>query len=178
MNKSATDSSLEIAAWFLARAKRDEWFLETEKLQHLLFLAQVHYAAEKNSEMLMPSLFLINRNGFVEPCIAKICACGFQFDEPNGISFEVAGFLEKIWKLYGAMSLRQLSEIIKHQTHYPDLLTAGDKIVADLKSLVEKFKISGNIHNKSEITPLSHKKILISQNGPVVVSQWKPRKLG
>lgn len=48
MNTSAADSSLDIAAWFIARAQKDEWFLEHEKLQNLLFLSQLHYALQND----------------------------------------------------------------------------------------------------------------------------------
>ena len=42
MQTAATDSSLEVASWFLNRARSEDWLLEHEKLQSLLFLAQMH----------------------------------------------------------------------------------------------------------------------------------------
>lgn len=178
MNTSATDSSLEVASWFLTRAKRDDWFLETEKLQQLLFLSQIHYAAQNNLELLMPSLFIHSRNGFIEPTIAKICAAGFQFSAPQPFPAKISSFLEKIWQIYGSMSLRQISDLIKSRAGTVELPRPGSQNIVEIASLVEKFQNQSNIKRNNYAQPAGRKKILISQNGPVVVSKWQPRKLG
>ena len=67
MAGSATNSAIEVAYWFISRAEDEGLFLEDEKLHHLLFLAQVHFALANNMELLMPSLFVCSENGFSEP---------------------------------------------------------------------------------------------------------------
>ena len=44
MTIPATDTAIDIAYWFFNRAEKDGIYLETEKMQHLLFLAQIHFA--------------------------------------------------------------------------------------------------------------------------------------
>ena len=177
MNTSAADSSLDIAVWFIARAQKDEWFLENEKLQNLLFLSQLHYALQNGGRLLMPSLFTANRYGFQEPNIAKILQTGRNCGTASRLPAEVTSFLEKIWKIYGAMSLKQLANMIKQQTSYPELYPSETKIIVEINSLVEKLKTQSKIEWTTKFKE-TEKKVLISQNGPVVVSKWQPRKLG
>ena len=42
MQTAATDSSLEVASWFLNRARSEDWLLEHEKLQSLLSVSYTH----------------------------------------------------------------------------------------------------------------------------------------
>lgn len=76
MAGSATNSAIEVAYWFISRAEDEGLFLEDEKLHHLLFLAQVHFALANNMELLMPSLFVCGENGFSEPNLAVMFAQG------------------------------------------------------------------------------------------------------
>lgn len=177
MNTSAADSSLDIAAWFIARAQKDEWFLEHEKLQNLLFLSQLHYALQNDGRLLMPSLFTADMHGFQEPNIAKLFKNGPNGLKASRLPAEVTSFLEKIWKIYGAMSLKQLANLIKQQTSYPEQYPSETKIIVEINSLVEKLKTQSKIERTTKLKE-TEKKVLISQNGPVVVSKWQPRKLG
>lgn len=182
MSTSATDSSFEVAGWFINRAQKDEWFLENEKIQNLLFLSQLHYALQHKMELLMPSLFIVNNEGFREPNIEQALRLNRNVMIPSRIPAEVEQFLEKIWHIYGAMSLKQLSDIIKKHTNYPTIYPSSTKNIAELKTIVENFNSYCNITKKDDIkgnkiSGSKDKKILISQNGPVVVSKWQPRKL-
>lgn len=183
MQTAATDSSLEVAFWFLNRARSEDWFLEHEKLQSLLFLAQMHYLAAHPHTLLMPSLFISDSNGYTEPTIAKLHAAG-QLPEvairfPTGIS----AFLEKIWNIYGLMTNRQINNLIKERIGSSDT-SGSQKTIVNFKTLVEKFKSNSKINTRKAGSEPKNKpaaawptKVMLSQNGPVVVSQWKPRKL-
>lgn len=176
MNTSATESSVDIAAWFISRAQKDEWFLENEKLQNLLFLAQFHFSQQYKDQILMPSLFTVNKDGFREPNIERLLQNGRNTLSASRLSNEVDSFLEKIWKVYGAMSLKQLRDMIKRQTSYPEQYPSETKNIVEINSLVEKLKSPGKIEQTTKRKE-TEKKVLISQNGPVVVSKWQPRRL-
>ena len=57
MTIPATDTAIDIAYWFFNRAEKDGIYLETEKMQHLLFLAQIHFAMAYNMQILVPRRF-------------------------------------------------------------------------------------------------------------------------
>ena len=183
MQTAATDSSLEVDSWFLNRARSEDWLLEHEKLQSLLFLAQMHYLATHPQTLLMPSLFISGSNAYADPVIAKLHAAGQLPEVAIRFSPEIDAFLEKIWNIYGLMSNRQINGLIEERIGSSDS-SGSQKTIVDFKTLVEKFKSNSKINTRKAGSEPKNKpaaawpaKVMLSQNGPVVVSQWKPRKL-
>ena len=164
---STTKSALEIANWFYYNAQINNLVLENEKIQHLLFLSQIYYAIDNNNQYLMPSLFLCDDSGFCEPNIKKILEFGFPLMQKSVFPSKVTIFLESIWKRYSSKSALELRGIIKNSQSYLDNYIPSNTIIVMLPEIVSKFT------NKQT----DSKKVLVSQNGPVVVSQWQPRKI-
>ena len=92
MTIPATDTAIDVAYWFFNRAEKDGLYLETDVMQHLLFLAQVHFAMSYNMQMLTPSLFVCDHTGFYEPNLIKLK----YFLKVFGLSME--NFLYVAWK--------------------------------------------------------------------------------
>lgn len=178
MSVPAINSSLEAANWFFRRADRDDRYLENDKLQQLLFLAQVHFALNNNMNYLIPGLFVCDSQGFSEPNLTQILSHGLPLMEEPVFSAQINSFLELIWKKYSPMSTAELSEFIKNSDSYADNYLPGKKNIVPLEEIAEKFKTSLNPRSFSRAGTSSKRKILISQNGPVMVSAWQPRKLG
>lgn len=183
MQTSAVSSSLEVASWFLSRAQDEGQLLEHEKLQYLLFLSQFHYLSTHPNVLLMPSLFIQERHSCFEPNIACLHQSGLLTDFPIRFDKEISNFLQKIWKIYAYLSTRQLDSVVSEHISRLEL-SDNQKNIIDFKTLVEKFKTHSKITSKPAETssaPVSSStwssKIMLSQNGPVVVSKWKPRKL-
>lgn len=177
MNISSVDSALDIAGWFYNKAKSEGLYLEHERLQHLLFLSQAHYAIANNNAMLMPSLFICSRDGFFEPSIAKmISISNINFPDTN-FNKQIEMFLEAIWKKYSLLSLRDLGDLIKTRTSYNVHYISGKKNIVSLSEMIKNFNIIAHLNAKKPIINNENKKVLFSQNGPVVVSKWHPRKL-
>lgn len=178
MPAPAINSSLDAANWFFRRADRDDFVLENDKLQHLLFLAQVHYALNNNMNYLIPGLFICDERGFSEPNLNRILAHGLPLMPEPAFSGKINNFLELIWQKYFPQSNQKLSEFIKNSDSYVENYRPGQQNIVPLETMAQKFK--------SSLTPLSFsragssgkRKMLISQNGPVMVSAWQPRKLG
>ncbi len=177
MSMPAINSALDAANWFFRRADRDDAFLENDKLHHLLFLAQVHFALNNNMEYLIPSLFICDERGFSEPAMVQILQHGLPLMEAPAFLDKINSFLELIWKKYSPMSSTELSEFIKNSDSYADNYLAGKKNIVPLEEMAQKFKTSLNQRSFSRAGAARQRKILISQNGPVVVSAWQPRKL-
>lgn len=171
MSIPATESAIDIAYWFFERSEQDKLFLEDARLQHLLFLSQVNFAQKYNGEVLMPSLFICTDDGFIEPTLNKIFSNGRPFMPLPKLDVKVSNFLEDIWQKYAKMPLESFSHLIKNSSAYRDSFQPGEKIIVELKDVLEKFKAANT--NMED----TRKKMLISQNGPVLVSKWQPRKV-
>jgi len=177
MQTTAADSSFEVISWFLNKAKRDDIFLDYRKLQHLLFLSQLHYQISFPNSLLMPCIFTYGRNGYEEPSFAGIYSAGILPQVSIRLPHTTIQFLEKIWHIYSAMNASQLETLIQRRIGYPKH-QGQEKIIPNLKTLVEKFKSSSKITKDTATSQTNgSKKVMLSQNGPVMVSAWKPRKL-
>ena len=176
MVSPATNSSIEVAYWFFDRAEKDDIYLENERLHHLLFLAQSRFAQTHFGQMLMPCLFLCDESGFFEPNIKKMFALGRPFMPQTQLEDTVATFLENIWKQYGSLSLAQFKQIVTALPLFDETYQKGTQTVVDWNSLIDKSNDCGTIRKGTGGYTMSPK-VLVSQNGPVVVSQWKPRKV-
>ena len=177
MPAPAVNSSLEAANWFFRQAEKECLLLENEKLHHLLSLAQIHFALTHNFDYLMPSLFVCDENGFSDPTLSHALSFGRPLMPLPRLSPEADAFLSLIWKKYASLSIRDLGEFIKNSQSYADNYQPGRKNVVSLYEMASKFKNSLTPENFRQARKAMPKKIMISQNGPVVVSQWQPRKL-
>ena len=120
MTIPATDTAIDIAYWFFNRAEKDGIYLETEKMQHLLFLAQIHFAMAYNMQILVPSLFVCNKDGFFEPNLKRMFAMGRPFMPPVKFPAKIDSFLESIWNKYGKASLIGLEKLIKSNSAFKE----------------------------------------------------------
>lgn len=173
----AANSSLEVANWFFKKAEADGWYLENEKLQHLLFLSQAHYAINNANSYLMPAAFVCDENGFTEPGLQAALAFGRPLMGKAALPAEINAFLSLIWQKYAPMSIRDLAAFIKASAAYTQNYRPGRRNIVSLSDISSQFR--GNLSGQalSRASAAKSKKILISQNGPVVVSEWQPRKL-
>ena len=165
MNTSAANSALDVAYWFMDKN------IETQKLQHLLFLTQAHYAISNDMQYFMPCIFICDETGFAEPSVAKIAHLGKPLGASGNIDSRAESFLAEIWDTYGKLSLKELDALIKNSPVYKKIYREGMKSIVQIKSVVENFKPNSNIFG------MEKKKVTFSQNGPVVIMPWKPRNL-
>lgn len=177
MAGSATNSAIDVAYWFIHKAEHENIHLEDEKLHHLLFLSQVHYALKHGMELLMPSLFICGNNGFFEPNLNVMFAQGRPYMPKKSLSEKVEDFLEKVWKRYAHLNEKELTLMIKSNPAYQNCHIRGTQNIAPLKTIVENFIKNPDTATYSSTRATANKKVSYSQNGPVVVSKWNPRKI-
>lgn len=175
MNASAVDSAIDVAYWFFDRAEADKQLLEEEKLQPLLYLSQVYYARTYNGATLMPSLFICDESGFYEPNIKKILTLGRPFMPRAKFDKTVNNFLEEIWDKYGTSSISSLEKTVKDSLLYRNKYKKNTKTLVENKTIVEFLNKDSRIFESEGEKNTT--KVLLSQNGPVVVSRWQPRKI-
>src|SRR3546814_15335998 len=66
MPSAAVESTLDVALWFLDRARREDSYLPAQTLQRLLYMAQGFYAAGFHCRKPLPAPFVAPQLGPVE----------------------------------------------------------------------------------------------------------------
>lgn len=109
----AVRSTIDVAMWLLYRADSAGERLQPQKLQRLLYLAQAHFAGERDGAKLMPATFIAAEVGPVEPNVYYL----FEHGAPalplaalNGVSEE---FMMGIWDRYGRKTAQELGDVVR-----------------------------------------------------------------
>ena len=108
----ASASSLDVAVWFLDRARAEDTYLQPRKLQCLLFLAQAHFAAAYGGRPLMPSFFVVDEGGPMDPNLYRILESGRPDFIATPLPEEVVAFLGAVWRRYRDADALRLDQII------------------------------------------------------------------
>lgn len=169
------ESAIDIAYCFFDKAENDNLYLDAEKVQLLLFWAQLTFAKVYNQQMLCPALFVCDENGVYEPNLNKILALGRPFLPLSKFPPMVNDFLSDFWKKFAHKTYAELLKLVKSSPVYRDFTKSGAKTLIDFNSMIESLNKYCRISDYDEGE--NSTKILLSQNGPVVVSKWKPRKV-
>ena len=61
------ENAFDIAFWFADTALNENEYLQPQKLQRLLFIAQAYYTVAFNGRKLMPAVFIAEEMGPIEP---------------------------------------------------------------------------------------------------------------
>lgn len=175
MTAAAVNTALEVANWFFKRAEQNGNYLQDDKLHHLMFLAQVHYALSNQNHYLFPALFAAGPDGYFDPNLQITLSFGRPLMPSPKFNDKVNSFLEIIWNKYFPLDSADLSELIQNATSYRENYKHGENNLVPMAELAAQFKNQfKTARGKAASRP---KKVMISQNGPVVVSQWLPRKI-
>ena len=169
MTKSATKSALDVANWFFKKAEASQAYLEEDKLHALIYLAQTHYSLKYDMQYLIPSLFVCDNNGLFEPNLKKILEFGMPLMNEPSFPRKINEFLELIWQKYATKNTFELISLIKDSQVYQKHHVKDEITLLTLDEMTQYFGMP--VESKTT------QKIRISQNGPVVVSKWQPRKI-
>ncbi len=169
------ESAIEVAYWFFDKAESENMSLEADKVQLLLFWAQLMFAKAYNQQMLCPAVFICDDGGVYEPNLNKILTLGRPFLPLSKFSPMVNDFLSDFWKKFASKPYAELVKLVKSSHIYKDFAKSGAKTLIDFNSMIESLNKYSKMSDYDE--GKNSTKILLSQNGPVVVSKWKPRKV-
>lgn len=170
MTAQIVNSAIHVAGWFVNKAAKNKANLSYIKLQNMLFLAQLnHWLA--SGKILMPSMFVCCENGFYEPNVKLALKGGTTLD--NGVfRDEEIELLENVWQKYAKISdddvLAQICGLGLWKNNY----RADEEIIVNPLEYTAGRKTMYQ-HGKKE----TKGKVRLSQNGPVEVMPWKPRKI-
>ncbi len=140
MASCAVESSIDVALWFLNRASAEDSYIQAQKLQRLLYIAQGVYAQENYGRKLMPATFVTHDMGPVEPNIYRIFEAGRPQIEYVPPAAEVTDFLERIWRRFGIHPVERLNGLVIGQAAYRKAVAGGMGEEIRHEAMIESFK--------------------------------------
>lgn len=108
----AVPVALDVALWFLERARSADSHLPAQKLQDLLYLAAAHYEAANRGQPLAPLVFVANDIAVVDPNVYRLLEDGRPRLRAEAVPERVQGFLQEIWNRYGHGTVEHLNGLV------------------------------------------------------------------
>lgn len=167
------DNAFDVAFWFADTALNENEYLQPQKLQRLMFIAQAYYTVAYNGRKLMPAVFIADEMGPVEPNIYIAFSKGRpEVDAQLFLPHDVEAFLDGIWRRFGHHSTERLNKMTRETTAYKQALKRGNRAEISLDAMRLSFA-------RAEKTPgvaqVIKPKVLRTQSGkPVTVKAWVP----
>ena len=131
----------------------------------------MHYLL-KNKKLLFPAFFVCEKNSLYEPAVAKVMQLGFPMFSSSTISEKDNTFLDLIWQKYAQASTSELNSLVSNFCNFAEIVDGS--IINPLEVISSFNELLQNCKDK---TSAAKSKIMLSQNGPVRVTEWKPRKI-
>ncbi len=170
---AAAQSAIDVAFWFTDHALHQNEYLQPQKLQRLLFLAQAYYAVAYDGRKLMPAVFVADELGPIEPNIYKAFSRGRPDVEADFfMPLELEEFLDAVWRRFGHHSAEHLTRLAKRTMAYKRAIKKGKRAEITLDSMRLSFVRSDETPNVDRIVK---PKMMRSQDGKAVaVKAWMP----
>lgn len=172
-------SSFDAAFWFIDRAVEEGGYIQPQKLQRLLYLAQAYYAAAFDGESLMPAVFVADRLGPVEPGCYRLFESAIPQFERKPLKRNAAQFLDAVWRRFAHHSTEHLNRLIARHDPYEKALNKGVGTIIPLEDMVlfygkKDVADKAGIPSADQITPPVFAR---TQTGAAVqVQKWRPPK--
>tara|TARA_R110002110_G_scaffold175266_5_gene378755 strand:+ start:298 stop:858 length:561 start_codon:yes stop_codon:yes gene_type:complete len=179
---SAADSSFDVAMWFSDRALQDNAYLQPQKLHRLLYVSQAFYAVDNDGRKLMPSIFVADHLGPIEPNVYRAFTNGRPDMDTWPLPEDAEVFLNAIWERYSHHSADHLSKTLMKHTPF---LNAFKRAPGAEISLDDMIAFYGRFNRKPKkkkksVDPVDQlhpdrPTLLVSQTGRAVsVTKWVP----
>ena len=169
----ALTSTFDGAFWFADTALNHNEYLQPQKLQRLLFVAQAYYAVLHSGQKLMPAVFVADDAGPIEPNIYKGFINGRpDMDAEYFLDRDVEDFLETIWRRFGHFSVDYLTKLCKASTCYEQAFKRGKCEEITIEAMRLSF---ARADNTPSVTQVVRPKVMRTQEGKAVrVKSWVP----
>lgn len=164
----AAKTSFDIADWFMERGRGENAYLPPRMLQCLLFLSQGHFAAAYEGRKLMPSVFVVDHAGPMDPNIYRAYEHGRPEITNTGLDQETLVFLDAIWRKYAGSDTDVLNQIIAE-------LGAEEAAMCDADGAEIDIDVMRRMFAKPEPKQAGTPQSAHTQEGrPVNVQKWIP----
>ena len=170
---AACKSAFDVAYWFADVALDSNEYLQPQKLQRLMFLAQAYYAVIHDGATLMPAVFVADETGPVEPNVYLAFSKGRpDLDVDIFLPEPVETLLDSVWRRFGHHSTERLNEMTMNTLAYKQATMRGKRAEIRLDAMRLSFA-------RAETTPgvdqVVRPKVMRTQSGKAVaVRAWNP----
>ena len=170
---AAAKSAFDIAFKFADKALGKNEYLQPQKLQRLMFLAQCAYAVRHRGRRLMPAVFVADDLGPIEPNIHLAFSRGRpDIDVDPRLPEDAQAVLDDVWNRFGHCSTEHLTRITKDTLAYRLARQRGDG--GEIDPDMMRLSLVGD-DAKPATLPTARPKIMRTQTGrPVSVNAWTP----
>lgn len=167
------NNAFDVAFWFADTALNENEYLQPQKLQRLLFIAQAYYAVIYKGRKLMPAAFVADELGPMEPNIYMAFSKGRpDIDAELFLPHEVEEFLGGVWSKFGHLSIERLNKITKETVAYRNALKRGPRAEMTLDEMQQGFATNREAPSPAQVRP---PKVYRTQTGrPVEIKSWVP----
>ncbi len=172
----AVSAALDVALWFLDRARAADGHLPAQKLQNLLYLACAHFERENDGRPLMPAVFVANEVTVADPNLYRLLEEGRPRVRVEPVPPVIDSFLAAVWKRYGHGTVEHLNAVVRRAI---ETQTSGKQELDEgvLTPLVEPslLKVDGALL-RTENTLLKDPPPLppTHRGRQVTVAPWRP----
>lgn len=187
MRPTAVESTFEVAFWFLDRAIEDGEYLQPQKLQRLMYLAQAYFGVLQNGAKLMPATFVAADEGPIEPTVYRALARGRPMIDLAPVEEVPRHVLDSVWRQFGAHSIDYLDKMIRRHPPYADAHAAGVKSEISFEAMVEFYGTQGTgrraaastaVQEAPSATKVLRPKVMRNHSGkPVSTTRWMPKRV-
>ena len=163
---------VDIAIWFLDRARAEDTYLQPRKLQCLLFLAQAHFSAAHDGHCLIPAFFVIDECGPLDPNVYCALQNGRPDIEKTPPSAVIAKFLDAIWTRYKNADALRLDQLIARRGI--DEQAVSDRDRSEVTSQVTKRMFGSGNGTENKITTPTLAETATGRK--VTITKWTPAR--
>lgn len=163
-------TSFDIAIWFLDRARADDTVLQPRKLQCLLFLAQAHFAAAHKGRVLMPSFFVMDDAGPLDPNLYRALENRRPEIVEKPIDDKVKAFLDVVWRRYRDADALRLDQLVSRHGVAEEAISDRDCGEITIAAMQRMFGKPDEIPRKGPSVAETH------TGRKVTLQKWTPKR--
>jgi len=163
MASYVVNSAIDIALWFFDRATREGNNIQAQMLQRLTYISFGIYGARYHGRRLMPSVFVANELGPIDPNVYRVFEEGRPKLSKPSLPTEVEDFLEGIWAQFNHMSTDNLTKLVTQQAPYKTAIGKGNLESIDGSDIISGF-----------LSPREPQETFRSADGRLV-QKWNPK---
>lgn len=175
------DSAFDVAFWLIDRALEDGEYLQPQKMQRLMYLAQAYWGVVSRGQRLIPGVFVISALGPIEPNSWRAMESGRPTLGTKPLSEQHRHFLNSVWRRFGAHSADHLLKLVSSHPPYVDAVAIGPRAEIPLESMMAYY---GRREEETDdrlaapaLKAVLRPQVMRSQDGkPVNVQRWMPTR--
>ena len=186
MRPTVVESCFEVAFWLLDRATDDGEYLQSQKMNRILYLAYAYYGILQRGGKLMPATFIVAEEGPIEPTVFKAFARGRSMVDTAPIDEAPRHVLDSVWRQFCAHSVDHLDKLLRGYAPYADAFAVGAGTEIVFEAMAEFYGAEGLTRRRSGIksaqpdAPVAHRvlrpKVMRNHaRKPVNVHPWMPK---